>query len=446
MQVTLIFEVLFIMKSVWTFNSEKPIFDPLKGDIKTDVLIIGGGMAGILCGQMMKNAGIDCVICEADTVCSGVTAGTTAKITYHHGAIFDKMLRRYGKGITQMYVGANERALWQYRAMCEDFNCDFTVKNSYVYSVNDRAKIEREVEALNRIGYSAEFRCKTVLPFNVAGAVKIKNQAEFNPLKFAYSIAKGLRIFEHTRVIELMSDGAMTDCGKIKAQKIIVATHFPFINKYGGYFIKMYQHRSYVLALKNAASVNGMYVDEADSGLSFRNYRDLLLLGGGGHRTGRQGGSYQALREAAKRYYPKSSEICFWAAQDCITLDGIPYIGQYSKSTENLYVATGFNKWGMTSAMVAAALLTDMILGKQNEFAEAFSPSRSSMHLQLALNAIETTKSLLTPTVPRCPHLGCALKYNKAEHSWDCACHGSRFAHDGKLLDNPATGDLKRKP
>ena len=128
-----------------------------------------------------------------------------------------------------------------------------------------------------------------------------------------------------------------------------------------------------------------------------------------------------------------------------MTLDGIPYIGQYSKRTPDFYVATGFNKWGMTSSMVAAKLLTDMILGKKNDYVSVFSPSRSIIRPQLASNAGHAIINLLTPTAPRCPHVGCALKYNKQEHSWDCSCHGSRFDEDGKLLDNPATKDKKIK-
>ena len=128
-----------------------------------------------------------------------------------------------------------------------------------------------------------------------------------------------------------------------------------------------------------------------------------------------------------------------------MTLDEIPYIGQYSKRTPDTFVATGFNKWGMTNAMVASKILCDLVQGKENRFAEAFSPSRSILRPQLAINALESTIGLLTPTTPRCPHLGCALKYNSAEHTWDCPCHGSRFDEYGNLIDNPATDDHSQK-
>ena len=190
-------------------------------------------------------------------------------------------------------------------------------------------------------------------------------------------------------------------------------------------------------------SVGGMYVDEAAEGLSFRNAQGMLLLGGGSHRTGKQGGGWRELEAFAKRHYPRAHIRYRWAAQDCMTLDGVPYIGPYSARTENLYVATGFNKWGMTSAMAAAMLLTDMVQGKRPDDAPVFSPSRSMLRPQLALNALEAAASLLTPTAPRCPHMGCALKWNAQEHSWDCPCHGSRFTQEGGLIENPAMRDLE---
>jgi glycine/D-amino acid oxidase-like deaminating enzyme len=205
----------------------------------------------------------------------------------------------------------------------------------------------------------------------------------------------------------------------------------------------MYQHRSYVLALENVPDVNGMYVDEAEKGMSFRNYKKLLLVGGGDHRTGKSGGGWKELESFAKKYY-KNSKIAYeWATQDCMSLDGVPYIGLYSKSTPDLFVATGFNKWGMTNSMAAADILCDLVREKENAFSSVFSPSRSIFHPQLAVNVFESAIGLLTPTKPRCPHLGCALKYNRAEHSWDCPCHGSRFTENGELIDNPATDGKK---
>ena len=255
--------------------------------------------------------------------------------------------------------------------------------------------------------------------------------------------AGDLRIFEHTKVLELAPGRAVTTGGTISAEHIIIATHFPLLNKHGGYFLKLYQQRSYVLALENAPDVEGMYLDEGEQGLSFRNAGDLLLLGGGGHRTGKRGGGWAALEEFAGEHYPGAREAARWAAQDCMTLDGVPYVGQYGKNTPGLWVAPGFNKWGMTTAMAAAGVLTDLILGRDNPCQTLFDPARTVLRPQLAVNGWESALGLLTPTVPRCPHMGCALKYNRQEHSWDCPCHGSRFGEDGTLIDNPATGDKR---
>ena len=186
-----------------------------------------------------------------------------------------------------------------------------------------------------------------------------------------------------------------------------------------------------------------MYVDESDKGLSFRGYRDLLLLGGGGHRTGKKGGCWQELEEFSEQHYESAEIVGKWATQDCMTLDDIPYIGRYSKSTTDLFVATGFNKWGMTNSMVAADLLVDLVTERKSPYDTVFSPSRSALRPRLATNLLESLVGLLTPTVPRCPHLGCALKYHQVEHTWDCPCHGSRFTEKGELIDNPATDDRR---
>lgn len=429
------------MGSVWKNTAQLPRFAPLKNDAKTDVLIIGGGLTGILCAYMLEQAGVNYILTEASTLCAGITQNTTAKITAQHGLIYDRLIRDFGVDRARLYLQANQNALEQYRTMCQSIDCDFEQQDSFVYSRNDRKKLEREVWALDKLGAAAQVVSTPELPFATAGAVQFARQGQFHPLKFVRAIAEGRNIFEHTKIWELAPGRARTSSGDIRAQKIIVATHFPILNKHGSYFLKMYQHRSYVLALKNAPAMKGMYVDEAETGMSFRRWGDLLLLGGGSHRTGKQGGGWRELEEFARRYYPKAQIVSRWATQDCMTLDGVPYIGQYSKHTPDLYVATGFNKWGMTGAMAAADLLTDLVLERDSPYVSLFFPSRTILRPQLAVNALEAAINLLTPTVPRCPHMGCALKYNPAEHSWDCPCHGSRFGEDGRLIDNPATDD-----
>lgn len=431
------------MESIWAKSVKRKQFKSLDRDIKTDVLVVGGGLAGVLCAYELQKSDINCVLVEANRILRGVTENTTAKITAQHGLIYNDIINKYGVDSAKMYLMAQQDAMKAYAELCKGIDCDYKTQDAYVYTTRDIGKLEREAAAYKQIGMKYEFCEKIELPIEVKGALKITNQAQFNPLKFALSLSDKLNIYENTKVIELLSGGAKTNKGKILAEKTIIATHFPFVNKFGGYFLKMYQHRSYVLALQNAKIPNGMYVDEDIKGLSFREYDDLLLLGGGSHRTGKKGGNWNELRSFANNKYPNSKEVAFWSTQDCMTLDGIPYIGEYSKRLPNVYVATGFNKWGMTSSMSAAKILTNMIKGKNKDYAEAFSPQRSILHPQFAVNMAETLVNFITPTVPRCPHLGCALKYNKTEHSWDCPCHGSRFTEEGKLIENPARDDKR---
>jgi glycine/D-amino acid oxidase-like deaminating enzyme len=433
------------MGSLWEEDLPRLNFDTLNGNTSTDVLIIGGGIAGILCAYKLKNAGVNCILVEAKEIFSGITKNTTAKITLQHGLIYDKMIKRFGEDKARLYVEAQIKAMYEYEKLCKCIDCDYEKRDNYVYSLNNLDIIKKEASALNSLGVVAELSSESELSFNIAGAVRVKDQAQFHPLKFLSAIARGLPIYEHTKALELMPGKVITNHGEISYKKLIVATHFPILNKHGLYPLKLYQHRSYVIALRGAENLCGMYVDQSDTGMSFRSYKDIMILGGGGHRTGKNGGGWRELEDFATKNYKNAVTIGKWATQDCMTLDGIPYIGRYADSTPDIFVATGFNKWGMTNAMVCANILCDLVEEKRNPYTEVFSPSRTLLRPQLIVNAWESVIGLLTPTTPRCPHLGCALKYNSDEHSWDCPCHGSRFTTQGELIDNPATDDKKRK-
>lgn len=440
------------MESVWRRDFEFPSFPTLDRDLTTDVLIIGGGIAGILTAQLLAREGIDCVLVEKNRLCSGNTQNTTAKITVQHGLIYHQIAQSSGLSAARKYYLANRTALSEFEKQCREIDCDFEMRDNFVYSLSDRRVLQKETSVLNAVGCPAEF-CESVpLPVKTVGAVKVPDQAQFHPLKFLATVSRGLPIYEHTFVREMLGNNdrgeavAKTDRAKIRAKRIVVATHFPFLNKHGAFFLKLYQHRSYTIALRGAPPIAGMFVDEAKKGMSFRAYGDLLLLCGGDHRTGKQGGNWAELRAFAKKHYPNAEEVAHWAAQDCMSLDGVPYIGQYARSTPNFFVATGFNKWGMTSSMVAAMILRDLLIHRKNESASIFDPSRSILKPQLFLNGLESVSDLLLPLPHRCPHLGCALRWNAAEHTWDCPCHGSRFAPDGTVLDNPANGNLSQAP
>ena len=432
------------MKSLWRKDVEMPSFPTLEGEAKTDVLIIGGGIAGLLTAYFLHERGVPYILVEKNRICSGTTQNTTAKITSQHGLIYRKLVKEFGVEKAAMYYRANEEAVAEYKRFCDDIGCNFEIKDNFVYSVSDRVILEQEMSALSKIGCKAQFFDSLPLPFNTVGAVSFSGQAQFHPLKFLGAIAKELNIFEHTFVREMKGDTAVTDKANIRAKNVIVATHFPFINKHGLYSLKIYQHRSYVLALENARQTGGMYVDESKTGLSFRDYGGLLLIGGGGHRTGKDGGNWTELRNFAAKHYKSSSEVAHWAAQDCMSLDSVPYVGNYSSNTRRLFVASGFNKWGVTGAMVAARLLCDCVTDVENDYAQLFAPDRNMLRPQLIMNAVESAVGFVGFTGKRCPHLGCSLKWNRAEHSWDCPCHGSRFDEHGTVLDNPANGNLKQ--
>ncbi len=426
------------MNSIWKESANFKVYDTLKGKYETDVLIIGGGICGLLTAYFLHQKGVNYILLEANRIANATTMNTTAKITSQHGLIFANMLKRFGIEKTQMYLKANQTAIEKYKDLSQKYPCDFEVKSSFVYSVCNRQKLEREVFALEKIGLEGQLVLDLPLPIDTVGAVEFKNQAQFNPILFLSAIANGLNIFENSRVLKIQNDTAVCENGSVKAEKIIVTTHFPFIDKYGLYFLKMYQSRSYVLAINNAPDYKGMYVDENDKGLSFRNYGNTLLLGGYGHRTGRGKCGFNHLRAFANEKFPNAKEICHFATQDCITLDDIPYIGYYSRFRNDLLVATGFNKWGMTSSMVAAQMFCDMVLENKNEYSEIFSPSRSILRKQLLINCREAVSGIVGVSKKRCTHLGCKLKWNNQEKSWDCSCHGSRFDKSGNIIDGPA--------
>ena len=434
-------------KSIFLENDVLPRYEALKKDAKADALVIGGGIVGILTARHLSDAGLDVVLLEADRLCHGQTGNTTAKITVQHGFCYRDIAKRYGKEGAAIFFEANRLALDRYREMAKKTECGFEERDFYAYEKKNARALEAELEVLSAIGAKATWEMPKELPFGTVGAVCMRDQAQFDPVRFLAGQLDGLRIYENSPVVGLFEGGALTVDGKrVRADHTVVATHFPFLRFRGGYPFKMYQSRSYVLALENAPLPRGMYADGAGKGVSIRTVGDRLLLGGGTHRTGTSGGGYRVLEDFAAAHYRESRVTARFAAQDCMTLDGMPYIGRYAKGLKGIYVATGFEKWGMTSAMLAAVMLTNLINGVPDPFAEFFSPSRSIPPLRFLRETGAVLKHYIRPTVPRCPHLGCALRYNKQEHSWDCPCHGSRFAPEGRLLDAPSVRDLKKPP
>lgn len=464
----------------------------LEEDINTEVAVIGAGLAGVLTAYMLQESGIKTVLLESQEAGSGITKNTTAKITSQHGIIYKKLLTFKGEERAREYAMANQRALEMFEEIVNryEIDCDYELLPNYVYSIDNEQLIRQEVEAAQKLGLPASFTRDTALPFPVKAAARFDRQAQFHPLKFLDAVAKRLTLYEHTRVTELRTGGVIiTDKGSVHAKSIVITTHYPFINVPGYYFFKMHQEREYATLLEGEdiikkAHLDGMYRDAAPDGYTFRNYKDGLIFGSGNHRSGKYKplDAYHQIEEAAKQWYPNSSIVYAWSNQDCMTPDSIPYIGKYTVNMQNMYVATGFNKWGMTSSMAAAMIISDMIAGRENEYRKVFYPRRLMLsgtgkflkdaavitvsllkeHMKIPhdkLKNIEIGKAGIINhdgerfgvyratedkyyfVTTKCPHLGCSLEWNQNEMTWDCPCHGSRFDYKGNLISNPAMRD-----
>lgn len=474
-------------------SEERTSRSPLQTDITTEVAVIGAGLAGILTAYLLMERGIRVILLEAQEAGSGITKNTTAKITSQHSLIYHKLLTYKGQERAWEYAKANQYAIEKFEEIINhlEINCDYEILPNYIYTMDNVQKIRQEVEAAKKLGLPASFTRETTLPFQVKAAIRFERQAQFHPLKFLDEVAKKLTIYEHTRVTEIKEGGLiLTDQGSVRAKQIVVTTHYPFINAPGFYFFKMHQEREYAVALmgediKNKVHLDGMYRDADPDGYSFRKYKEFLIFSSGKHRTGQYKplNAYKKLETDTRKFYPNSEIKYTWSNQDCMTPDSVPYIGRYSVVTPNIYVATGFNKWGMTSAMVSAMIISDMILGKENEYQKVFTPSRLMLdgggkflkdagiitvsllkeHMKIPHDQIKDIAVGKAGVINRdgerygvyredndkyyfvttkCPHLGCSLEWNQNEMTWDCPCHGSRFDYKGKLISNPATRDV----
>ena len=476
------------MESIWTKTASLPAFPALDGDLRAEIAIVGGGMAGILTADRLRREGADAVVLEAGRIGGGQTAGTTAKLTAQHGLKYSQLNQSLGLEAAQQYAWANLGAVKRLRQLVAErgIDCDFTDCTSFLYTAGAPGTLQEEYDVCQAMGMDVFLTQNTELPFPAA-ALGLRDQAQFHPLKLLSALSEGLTVYEHSRVLEAEGHQLKTERGTVTAETVIFTCHFPFLNVPGYYFARQHQERSYVLALEGAAELRDHYLGVDGDGLSFRSWGKYLLLGGGGHRTGdnRQGGKYDLLLQAARRYWPSCRVAAAWSAQDCMPMDGVPYIGPYADGRPDWLVATGFQKWGMSTSVAAAEILCDLALGREPMADGAvFSPQRFRMGAsakQLTADAACSIRGLgrrmLEPgrvsaedlpaghggvveldgekmgvyrdedgelfAVPvKCPHLGCQLEWNPDEKSWDCPCHGSRFSFQGELLDGPAQTDL----
>lgn len=495
------------MESLWLETEKTRKFESLNKNIETDVCIIGAGIFGLTSAYYLRKKGFKTVIVDRNEIAHGVSGHTTAKITSQHGLIYKYLIDSLGTNQAKQYLEANEEAIKNIEKIVKDENieCDFEKQNSYVYTTNEKEvmDIKNEILALNSLGFESEFTTQTSLPFEIKGAIQFLNQAQFNPIKYANGLSQKItekkgEIYTNTTIysIERENEYYLINAEKntIKAKYVILATHYPFIDRAGYYFLKMYQSTSYVIAVDtHEKNFEGMYINPKSPIYSYRtakfNEKNLLLVSGSDYKTGTKidlKDSYENLENEVKKYYPKSEILFRWNTEDCISLDKIPYIGEFSNFMPNMYVGTGFNKWGMTSSNIAAKIITDMILGKKNKYEDVFKSTRLEPiknHEEVKNMLSEVTKSLVIKKmkVPKhesfdmkndssriveidgekigiykdtngeihtikaiCSHLGCLLSWNNLDKTWDCPCHGSRYDYMGNVIYGPGVLTLEK--
>ncbi len=447
-------------ESIWSMSVELPKRSALTGSCTSENVVIGAGMAGLLTGYLLQQAGKKVVIVEANRIAGGQTKNTTAKITSQHGELYHSLIRLYGEKRARLYALANQQAIEDYAELIKQnhISCHFEEADSYLYTLSRPSALQAEMNAARLLGISCDYLSEAPLPFPTLGAVCFPKQAQFHPLEFIKAISEKLTIYENTRVVKIKDDTVYTENGKINASHIVYTTHYPFPVVPGFYFARQHQERSYVLALSGvhpSLLPRALFYCEEKSGLSLRWYENLLLVGGAGHRTGEKPQSahcgFDQLAIQTRKLFPQTKVVASWAAQDCITHDKLPFAGRFSYLYDNRYLITGLKKWGMTGSMVAAKIVCDLICKTETPLAEFLSPQR--LHLRASIkgfakdvkvSASNLTRGLLGAKEQRCTHMGCALSLNEEEQSWDCPCHGSRFDSAGNLLDSPAQTSLPK--
>jgi glycine/D-amino acid oxidase-like deaminating enzyme/nitrite reductase/ring-hydroxylating ferredoxin subunit len=492
--------------SYWVNSVNEKIFPQLNENINIDVAIIGGGITGISTAYYLTKNGYNVCVLEKDKIANSATGNTTAKITSQHGIFYNYLIKTYGKNFALKYLKANEQAIKNIKQIIdlEKIKCDFEWQDSYVYTSDETEinKIQDEITALNTLEFPSEYVTNTTLPFQIIAGIKFPKQAQFNPIKYVYGLTNTItqnrgQIYENTKVYTIKRKNNLykiqTKNNIVKAKYVVLACHYPIVNIPGFYFLKMYQQTSYIIGFTtNNKLFDGMYINTKTPIYSLRttpygNTR-LVLLGGEEHKTGIKkelSNTYTNLENYAKQIYPDANIIYHFNTEDTISLDKIPYIGEFSNLMPNMYVATGYKKWGMTTSNIAANIITDMIIKKENPYTSIFKATRFNPiknRTEFTNMVKQTTNSLIIENLkipketlnsinkgegkivkientkigiyrdkngkyyalkPNCTHLGCELTWNNLDKTWDCPCHGSRFSYTGKSLYSPSIKDIK---
>lgn len=494
------------MESLWIETTKNELnLKQLENNEETEICVIGAGLFGLTTAYYLTQQGKKVIVVEKGEIGEKVSGNTTGKITSQHGLFYDHLIKDYGEQYARKYLEANEEAIKNIKDIIdkEQIECDFSERKAYVYATkqDEVMEIEKEVDAVNKLGKNAKFVTDIGLPFKIKGAIEFEGQAQFHPRKYMLGLAKSIlkenKIYNFTTVTDVKKDGNMftvyTDRGNINAKYVVLATHYPIINAPGFHFLKMYQSTSYIIGIETSSKLpQGMYINEKQPIYSFRtaqyNGKDILLIGGSDHKTGEpipDNSKYENLEKKAKELYPDCNVLFRWNTRDCISLDKIPYIGEFSNLMTNMYIGTGFKKWGMTFSNIAGKIVTDKIIGKENEYSDIFDSTRikpiknrwevknmiKESVESIALNKFKIEEHSIDEIEndnggiikidgdnigiykdkegkiyavnPVCTHLGCLLSWNNLDKTWDCPCHGSRFDYMGKNLYEPAIKDLK---
>lgn len=494
-------------KPIWRDSVNIPRFSNLVEDIEVDVAVVGGGITGITTAYLLSKEGFKVAIVEAGELLNGTTGHTTAKITAQHGLIYDELIQNIGKEQAKLYYEASMDAIQFIKNTIEEnaIDCDFSEEDAYIYtnSENYINQLKAEENAYKELGIEGAIVSQLPIDYPVKAALMMKNQAQFNPLKYLLPLIEYIQkagglIFENTTATDVdygEKPIVITREGlKISCKFVCACTHFPFYDGLGFYPTRMYAERSYLIAIKPEKEITGgMYINAEQPTRSLRlmnfNGEKILLIGGENHKTG-QGiptiFHYEALEEFARENFGIKEFLYRWSAQDLTTLDKVPYIGRITNNHNNVLVATGFRKWGMTNSTVSALLLRDIITEKENRYEEVFSPSRFnadpsikefiSTNIDVAKHLLEgkleyplrdvndlkndegsvvhvsgkragaykDAEGKLYIVDTTCSHLGCEVEWNSGDRTWDCPCHGSRFSIVGDVIEGPAETPLER--
>ncbi|MFC3038878.1 FAD-dependent oxidoreductase [Virgibacillus xinjiangensis] len=494
-------------ETYWRDSIELPTFPPLEESISVDVAIAGAGITGITAAYLLSSQNIKVAVLDADQILNGTTGHTTAKITAQHGLIYDEFIQHFGEEVASKYYQAAEEAKELIKQNIEkhQIECDFQTEDAYIYTNEDSyvQQLQKEKEAYDKLGIPGELTDHLPLNLAVKSALMMKNQAQFHPLKYLKAltelcIEQGVKFYENTVAtdVEYNNQPAILtkDGHRITCKNIIAATHFPFQDKRGLYFARMYAERAYVLGIKTSQKYpGGMYINAESPTRSIRsttfNGEKLWLISGENHKTGQGKPTmehYNALQAFSEENFDMEEVVYRWSAQDLTTLDKIPYVGSLEKDQDHILIATGYRKWGMTNGTIAAKILTDKILKKENAYAEIYQPSRFKGHpgiREFAQINADVVKHMVRGKMEQrerkidelladdaaviringqragaykdkeenlhvvdttCTHMGCEVEWNSGDRTWDCPCHGSRFSYTGDVIEGPAQKPLKK--